>query len=66
MIRVQNQVKTAKMANTGKQVHEAVMQERLAREDLWADLAGEELDDDVSFTLEVFDDLLSDTRDFND
>ena len=67
MFRAHAQVKSTKAVVTnGQQLQDATQYERLAREDLWADLAGEEIDEDVSFNLEVFDDLFADTHDFND
>lgn len=56
----------AAAVHNAKQVHEATLPERWAREDLWADIAGEEIDEDVSFRLDVFDDLLAEGHQYND
>ncbi len=65
MIRAENKTKPGQsIADNGKHIHEAALTERWAREDLWADLAGEEIEDSAT-DLDVFDDLLSD-RHYND
>lgn len=48
-----------------EQMHEATLAERWSREDLWADLAGDEIDE-ISFTLDAFDDLPATQRPFDD
>jgi hypothetical protein len=52
------------IGNAG-QVHEATLAERWSREDLWADLAGEEIEE-ISFTLDAFEDLPATQRPFDD
>jgi hypothetical protein len=52
-------------AQNAMQINETTLPERWAREDLWADVAGEEIDEDVSFDLDGFDDLLAD-HEYND
>ena len=65
MIRAENKTKPGQtVIDNGKHIHEAALTERWAREDLWADLAGEEIEDE-STDLDGFDDLLSD-RHYND
>lgn len=65
MIRADNKVKPgASASDNAKHIHEAGLAERWAREDLWADLAGEEIEDDGT-DLDAFDNLLSD-RHYND
>lgn len=65
MIRAENKTSPGQIAgDKGKHIHEAALAERWAREDLWADLAGEEIEDDLT-DLDVFDDLLAD-RQYND
>ena len=65
MIRADNKAKPGPSAiDNTKHIHEAGLAERWAREDLWADLAGEEIEEDGN-DLDAFDDLLSD-RHYND
>jgi hypothetical protein len=66
MIRAHEKTKISNSAvQNAMQIHETSLPERWAREDLWADVAGEEIDEDVSFNLDVFDDLLAD-HEYND
>lgn len=53
-------------AHNTQPVHEATLPELWSREDLWADVAGEEIDEYVSFDLDGFDDLLAEDRQYND
>lgn len=65
MIRADNKAKPGSSATDNTMhIHESGLAERWAREDLWADLAGEEIEEDDT-DLDAFDDLLSD-RHYND
>lgn len=68
MIRIHEKTSTNNMAHheIQQQAHEVALPERWAREDLWADVAGEEIDEDVSFDLDSFDDLLAEGHQYND
>lgn len=67
MIRTRQEIKQGNAATPNiQQINEATLAERWSREDLWADVAGEEIDDNAAFTLDGFDDLLADGDHYND
>lgn len=66
MIRTHTKTKsTHRPAKFEEQINESALVERWGREDLWADVAGEEIDE-ISFTLDAYDDLPATRHAFND